>query len=49
MEQREQEREAVLAELRQEIETGVEQAEAGKLRDGGAFFDQLRQNIRSAS
>jgi len=49
LEQREQEREAVLAELRQEIEIGVEQARAGKLSDGRAFFEQLRQKIRSAS
>lgn len=49
LEEREQEREAVLAELRQEIEIGVEQAKAGKLSDGRAFFEQLRQKIRSAS
>jgi antitoxin ParD1/3/4 len=48
LEEREQEREAVLAELRQEIEIGVEQAKAGKLSDGSAFFEQLRQKIRSA-
>ena len=49
LEEREQEREAVLAELRGEIELGVEQARAGKLSDGRAFFEQLRQKIRSAS
>lgn len=49
LEEREQERDAVLTELRQEIEIGVEQAKAGKLRDGRAFFEQLRQEIRSAS
>jgi antitoxin ParD1/3/4 len=49
LEEREQERDAILAELRQEIEIGVEQAKAGKLTDGGAFFEQLRQKIRSAS
>ena len=49
LEEREQEREAVLAELHQEIEIGVEQARAGKLSDGRAFFEQLRQKIRSAS
>ena len=43
LEEREQERDAVLAELRQEIEIGVEQARAGKLSDGRAFFEQLRQ------
>ena len=49
LEEREQEREAVLTELRQDIELGVEQAKAGKLSDGRAFFEQLRQKIRSAS
>ena len=49
LEAREQEREAVPTELRREIEIGVEQAKAGKLRDGRAFFEQLRQKIRSAS
>ena len=49
LEEREQEREAVLSELRREIEIGVEQAKAGKLSDGKAFFEQLRQKIRSAS
>jgi antitoxin ParD1/3/4 len=49
LEEREQERESVLAELRQEIEVGVEQAKAGQLRDGKAFFEQLRQKLRSAS
>ena len=49
LEEREQGREAVLAELRHEIELGVEQAKAGKLSDGRAFFEQLRQKIRSAS
>ena len=49
LEEREQEREAVLAELRHEIEIGVEPAKTGKLSDGRAFFEQLRQKIRSAS
>lgn len=49
LEAREQEREAVLAELRQDIEIGVDQAKAGELSDGSAFFEQLRQKIRSAS
>jgi antitoxin ParD1/3/4 len=49
LEEREQEREAVLSELRREIEIGVEEAKAGKLSDGKAFFEQLRQKIRSAS
>lgn len=49
LEEREQEREAVLTELRQEIELGVEQAKAGQLSDGRAFFEELRQKIRSGS
>jgi antitoxin ParD1/3/4 len=49
LEEREQEREAVLSELRQEIEVGVEQAKAGELSDGRAFFERLRQKVRSAS
>lgn len=48
LEEREQERDAILAELRQEIEVGVEQAKAGQLSDGRAFFEQLRQKIRPA-
>ena len=48
LEEREQERDAVLAELRQEIEVGIEEAKAGNLRDGRTFFEQLRQKIRSA-
>ena len=49
LEEREHEREAVITELRQQIEIGFEQAKAGKLSDGRAFFEQLRQKIRSAS
>ncbi len=49
LEEREQERDVVLAELRREIDVGVEEAKAGKLRDGRTFFDELRQRIRSAS
>jgi antitoxin ParD1/3/4 len=49
LEEREQEREAVLTELRREIEIGLEQAKAGQLSDGRAFFEELRQKIRSAS
>ena len=39
----------MLSQLRQQIEIGVEQAKAGKLSDGRAFFEELRQQIRSAS
>jgi antitoxin ParD1/3/4 len=49
LEEREQARESVLAELRQQIEIGVEQARAGALRDGAAFFEQLRRKLRSTS
>ena len=35
--------------LRHEIEIGVEQARAGQVSDGRAFFEELRQKIRSAS
>lgn len=49
LEEGEQEREAVLAELRKEIETGVQQAKAGELSDGRAFLEQLRQKIRPPS
>ena len=49
LEVREQDRDAVLTDLRQEIEVGVEQAKAGQVSDGRAFFEELRQNIRSAS
>ncbi len=49
LEQREQEREAVLTELRHEIEIGVEQAKAGQVSDGREFFQELRQKIRSVS
>ncbi len=48
LEEREQERDAVLAELRQEIAVGVAEAKAGQLRDGRMFFDELKQRVRSA-
>jgi uncharacterized protein (DUF433 family) len=34
------------AELRREIDIGVKQAEAGQLRSGADFFDELRQRLR---
>ena len=49
LEEREQKREAVLTELRHEIEIGVEQAKAGRLSDGSSFFEQLRQKLRSSA
>ena len=48
LEEREQQRDAVLAELRDEIEVGVAEAMAGHLRDGTTFFEELRQRFRSA-
>lgn len=47
LEVREHEREAVLAEIRREIEIGMEQAKAGQLRDSRAFFEELRRKIRT--
>ncbi len=41
--------EAVLTELRHEIEIGVEQTKAGQLSDGRAFFEELSQKLRPAS
>lgn len=48
LEGREHEREAVIDELRREIEIGLEQAKAGQLRDGRAVFEELRGRIRQA-
>lgn len=49
LEEREQERDAVLAELRENIEVGVAEAKSGQVRDGRTFFEELRQKVRSAS
>ena len=43
LEGREHEREAVLAEIRREIDIGLDQAKAGQLRDGEAFFAELER------
>ena len=40
---REQTREDVLAEIREQIEVGARQAEAGQLRDGRAVFQDIRR------
>ncbi len=40
---------ALNAELRRKIEIGVEQAQAGQLSDGRAFFENLRRKIRRQS
>lgn len=43
LEEREQAREAALAELRAKIRRGAEQAESGELLDGEAVFEEIRQ------
>ena len=48
LEVREHEREAVMDEIRREVEIGLEQAKAGQLRDGRAVFDALRRRIHPA-
>lgn len=40
---REQTRDLVLAEIREEIEVGARQAEAGQLRDGREVFEEIRR------
>ena len=47
LEVREHEREAALVEVRREIEVGIEQAKAGQLRDGEAFFAELERKRSS--
>lgn len=47
LEAREHVREAALAEIQREIEVGVTQAKAGRLSDGGPFFEGLRDKARS--
>lgn len=44
---REHEREAALGEIRREIDVGLQQARAGQLRDGEAFFAELAQKRAS--
>ena len=48
LEVREHEREAVVGEIRREIAIGLEQANAGHLRDGEAFFAAIERK-RSSS
>ena len=40
---REQTREDILAEIREQIEVGARQAEAGQLRDGREVFEDIRR------
>lgn len=48
LEAREHERDELLAELRQEIEIGIAQADKGQLKDGRAIFEELRRKVHSA-
>lgn len=43
LEIREHEREAAIAEIRRDINLGLEQAQAGQVSDGEAFFDELER------
>ncbi|OFV89648.1 MAG: hypothetical protein A3G76_11740 [Acidobacteria bacterium RIFCSPLOWO2_12_FULL_65_11] len=47
LEGREQEREAALADLRREINVGLEQARSGQLRDGETVFAELERESSS--
>ena len=49
LEEREHLRDAALDEIRREIEIGMEQAKAGRLRDGEAFFAELAQKPPSSA
>jgi antitoxin ParD1/3/4 len=42
LEERERHREAIIDEIRRDIEVGFKQAEAGQLRDGKAVFEEIR-------
>lgn len=43
LEERERLREAVIDEIRRDIEEGAQQADAGLLRDGPEVFDEIRR------
>ena len=45
LEQRERQREAVIDEIRREIQLGIGQAEAGQLRDGATVFAEIRKKL----
>jgi antitoxin ParD1/3/4 len=47
LEGREHERDAAIAEIRSEIGVGLDQARAGQLRDGEAFFAELARKRSS--
>ena len=46
LERREHDRDAALDEIRREIQLGIEQAEAGQLRDGETVFAEIREKLR---
>ncbi|HQZ40332.1 MAG TPA: type II toxin-antitoxin system ParD family antitoxin [Vicinamibacterales bacterium] len=45
LERRERERDAVIDEIRREIQLGIDQAEGGQLRDGETVFRELRHRL----
>lgn len=45
LEQREHMRDAVIDEIRREIELGIQQAEAGQVRDGEEVFRDIRAKL----
>lgn len=49
LERRERAREVALDEIRAEIQQGIEQAEAGQLRDGEAAFAEIREKLHLES
>ena len=48
LERRERDRDAALDEIRREIQLGIDQADAGQLRDGAAVFAEIREKRRLA-
>lgn len=46
LERFEREREVALDEIRREIQLGIDQAEAGQLRDGETVFAEIREKLR---
>ena len=42
---RERDRDVVIDEIRREIQLGIEQAEAGRLRDGETVFTEIRKKL----
>jgi putative addiction module CopG family antidote len=46
LERRERERDAIVDEIRQQIQQGIDQAEAGHLRDGETVLRELKNELR---